>query len=119
MAVTDGLPGVEVAILVNGTALKEYNEDDSGDKSKTTSCYIEATSQQTFAISVKLLPNYVFKGQALAVYNYVDGNLTCSKVFKPSGKRELLNEGPAESQLDKDLRYCFASVQMSEFCEKI
>lgn len=61
MAVFQGLPGVEVTVLINGVRVREYQDDDIDAKSdelsqyqasKTISKYIESLTGEEFSIEV-------------------------------------------------------------------
>lgn len=62
MAIFPDVAGVEVTVLMNGVAMKEYNDDEevetNGDElsqyqtSKTVSKYIESETDQEFSIEV-------------------------------------------------------------------
>ncbi|TKA79150.1 hypothetical protein B0A49_01332 [Cryomyces minteri] len=51
MAILEDVPGIEVAITVNGNDLKEHEEDDTVNEPKTVTKYIEATSGVNFGSS--------------------------------------------------------------------
>lgn len=97
MAVLTGLPGVVVEILVDGAALKEYETtDDDAEDDRTVTRYIEASSDQTFAVAIRLLPDFHFKDDCFGAEVEADGTRITKKGFhKRSTKRELISEGLA------------------------
>lgn len=55
MAIADSLPGVKIEVIVDGSALKEYEEpdaEDNEDEQGTVTRYIEAESAKVFAVSI-------------------------------------------------------------------
>ena len=74
MAITDVVPGVEVAITVRGNDLKEYRDNELDEEVSTTTRYVEAASGQTFEVRLKVKPNFRFLGDTLAFEILVDGN---------------------------------------------
>ena len=73
MAISDDLPGIEVAITVDEADLKEYRDPDLDEDERTTTRYIEATSGQAFAIRIKVSRKFKFAGDTLAFRIRVDG----------------------------------------------
>ncbi|KAG9638363.1 hypothetical protein KCU64_g13835, partial [Aureobasidium melanogenum] len=66
MAVLDGLPGVEVAVVADGEDLHEYQDADMEDDEDTVTKYIEAADNTNFAIKIKVTKDAKFKGRALS-----------------------------------------------------
>lgn len=54
MAITDTFPAMVAEILVNGTVIQEYDDDDDNSGSGSTVKYIEAVSGAEFAIRYKI-----------------------------------------------------------------
>ncbi|KAG9587462.1 hypothetical protein KCU77_g9196, partial [Aureobasidium melanogenum] len=74
MAVLDGLPGVEVAVVADGEDLHEYQDADMEDDEDTVTKYIEAVDNTNFAIKIKVTKDAKFKGRALSFRMSVDGS---------------------------------------------
>src|ERR1700712_1287703 len=101
MAVLDDLPGFDVSILVDNTALKEYDDDEevtsaeSGaigehQVSKTISKYIEAMSDKDFQIHLKLLEGHQMNCPTYTTIIRIDGQLVHRPIIsKVSGKASL------------------------------
>jgi hypothetical protein len=63
VAAIEELPAVTVNITVNGIPLQGYdNIKDAGGAERSVTKYVQATSGQSFAVSIKLLPIFKFKG---------------------------------------------------------
>ena len=75
MAVLDTLPGVEVAITVNGGQLQEYTEPDAQDEEGVVTKYIEAQTGVNFAFSVRIPKGFRYKGEILSIRSFVDGSI--------------------------------------------
>ena len=75
MAIGEHLPGVEVAVTVDGNDLKEYADTNSDGADNRTLNYIEATTNQTFAIRMKIGNQFEFAANCLCFYIYIDGTL--------------------------------------------
>ncbi|CAK1363012.1 hypothetical protein CB0940_04852 [Cercospora beticola] len=73
MAINDAVPGVEIAITVDGKSLQEYTEAGFEEEPKTVTRYVEAKSNQNFAISIKTTKGTHMKGDCLCFEVYVDG----------------------------------------------
>ncbi|KAH0159986.1 hypothetical protein KCU67_g6903, partial [Aureobasidium melanogenum] len=73
MAVLDGLPGVEVTVVVDGQDLHEYQDADMEDDEDTVTKYIEAVDNANFAIKIKVSEDVEFKGDCLSFDISVDG----------------------------------------------
>lgn len=73
MAISDDLPGVEVAITVNGQDLREYIDPDLDEDDRTTTRYIEAASGQAFAIQTKVPKGFKFVANSLVFRMHIDG----------------------------------------------
>lgn len=104
MVISSEAPGVEIAVTVGGNDLKEYEDDEaepefessSGDV-ETTVRYIEATSNQTFAIRVRVDKDFDFAANALIFYVSMDGASVASHaVVKQANQRDdysVISEG--------------------------
>ena len=82
MAILDAVPGLEVQVLVDNIALKEYKEplsdDDDGqiDPANTQIFYIEAKKDAVFQVSVNIDPNFTPRLRDIVIRCYIDGNAT-------------------------------------------
>lgn len=83
MAVLDGLPGVEVTIVVDGADLHEYQDTDTVDDRNPVTKYIEAVDNTNFAIKIKVTKDATFEGDALVFYTKVDGTCIFNPVIQP------------------------------------
>lgn len=75
MAILDILPGVEVAITVNGENLQEYTEPDAQEEERVVTKYIEAETGAQFAFKIKVPQGFQFKGDALSIICSADGSM--------------------------------------------
>lgn len=73
MARSEHLPGVEVAITVDGNDLKEYECDEPSSTPRTTTKYVEATTDKCFEVRVKVDRGFKFAGDGLSASVAVDG----------------------------------------------
>ncbi|KAH0153042.1 hypothetical protein KCU67_g9631, partial [Aureobasidium melanogenum] len=73
MAVLDGLPGVEVTVVVDGKDLHEYQDADMEDDEGTITKYIEAVDNANFAIRIKVTKDATFHGNCLSFRVMVEG----------------------------------------------
>lgn len=95
MAITDVLPGVQIQIIVNGTALQEYEDQGSTEGVRTVKRYIEVVSGQRFSVLITLLPHFIFKGDCIRFRIYADGEWADGLVLrrKHSSLRSYRSEG--------------------------
>ncbi|TGO80941.1 hypothetical protein BPOR_1500g00020 [Botrytis porri] len=106
MVVLDKLPGLEVAVRVNGVQVQEYDDDEdveigpgpSGEHqaSRTVSKYIEAIDGAEFSIICTLLPKLKFNAPNLRARVSVDGNYAQGRIITPEdiGRSPCKFEGP-------------------------
>ena len=76
MAISEDLPGVEVAVTVGGNDLQEYRDDTIEEEDRTTTRYVEAKSGQEFAIRMKVKKRFGYAAGAdtLSFRITVDGD---------------------------------------------
>lgn len=92
MAILDDLPGVEVDIIVNGEALKQYEDTELQEDKRTVTRYIEAVAGQVFAVRTTLSPDFKFRGDSLSVQVFADGKkVDC--VCMTEDNKEYSSEG--------------------------
>ncbi|KAI8934335.1 hypothetical protein NX059_009071 [Plenodomus lindquistii] len=73
MAIHPGHPGLKTEVLVNGRALKEYDDDDEGEpKPGTVTKYIEAEADARYSISYHVPPQ-LFESHDISVKLDIDG----------------------------------------------
>lgn len=115
MAISDDLPGVSITIAVNGTPLQEHNPAEvDGEHLRTVTKYVEVTSGQLFAVSIKLLPAFKFKGGCIVFEIYADGDLMSKPMFiKYNSDRSKVAKGRPSGH-DKVEKFRFADVQTGE-----
>ncbi|KAF4626758.1 hypothetical protein G7Y89_g11398 [Cudoniella acicularis] len=98
MAIHELIPGVEVAIIVDGVPLEEYVDDEvdrhSGQfgeqrAARTVSKYIEAVTGKEFSIRVKLDTAYKPDCPSLGFNYFVDGVLASRRLFRNMDKPRL------------------------------
>ena len=112
MAICDDLPGVQVTVTVGGNDLKEYRDAELEEEPRTTTCYIEAASGQTFAVSIAAEDTVKFSDDALCFHVSVDGQMMSGHlIFKHSLQYSVTSEGRKgpDGQLRK---YRFASLEI-------
>lgn len=118
MAVLDILPGVEVAVTVNGLPLKEYTDHDQEEPTNTVTRYIEAVSGTEFAINFKAAQSTVFKGDCLTAKVFMDGHKVSSTLLKQSRCCKRGASGRIDYtriSADKCRKFKFSSLETSEF----
>ncbi|KAK4988697.1 hypothetical protein LTR28_012044 [Elasticomyces elasticus] len=101
MAILANLPGVEVVITVNGRELREYFVTEAQDGPNTTTRYIEASSNQTFAVRCKVPKDFNYKGDCLVFEVFVDGvfaataatHVECTTLNSATGTAEGVSGG--------------------------
>ena len=76
MAILPDFPDVEVAIVVSGTALTEYNDANHMNEPGRITSYVESTSNTSFAVRVTVSSDTQtkMKGDVLAFDIFVDGH---------------------------------------------
>ncbi|KAH0364053.1 hypothetical protein KCU65_g6976, partial [Aureobasidium melanogenum] len=83
MAVLDGLPGVEVTVVVDGDDLHEHQDTDLQDEEDTITKYIEAVDGANFAVKIKVSKDATFKGDQLSFKVLVDGTRISRPLIGP------------------------------------
>ncbi|KAF2480192.1 hypothetical protein BDY17DRAFT_33815 [Neohortaea acidophila] len=73
MAISDDIPGVDVAIVVNGKPLQEHKDSILVEEERTVTRYIEAVSGQSFEVRMTTNRQTRFKGDSLAFTIFMDG----------------------------------------------
>ncbi|KAK5010061.1 hypothetical protein LTR28_012008 [Elasticomyces elasticus] len=113
MAILANLPGVEVAITVNGKRVKEYLAIDMQDGPRTATRYIEASSNQKFAVKCRVLGGFEYKGDCMSFETLVDGvSASCSIISMrntEAGAATLTEKGVCEG--NKLRRFKFSAIE--------
>jgi len=91
MAIFDGLPGIEVAICVDGEALTEYMDADFETElgSTTVSSYIQSETGKEFSIKLIVKDPFELFYPTLGFQIFVDG----VKVREPLLRRGMYEHG--------------------------
>ena len=111
MAISDILPGVKIEIIVNGAALKEYEDDTVNDEERTVTRYVEAASGQVFEVLIEVSPAFKFEGERVRFQIHADGVCVDSPLIAKSAFNVTrLSEG-REVAGGKVKRYRFASLE--------
>lgn len=84
MAVLDGLPGVEVTVVVDRKDLHEYRDSDTVDKEDFVIRYIEVVDGADFAVNIKTSMDFEFKGDVLSSQVSIDGTPICYAIITPT-----------------------------------
>lgn len=79
----EGVPGLEVQIVVAGVPLQEYNSDED-DEVKSVTKYIEATSGANFEIRWSFTSDFKQKGHQILIAVYGDGMGLAAETSRPS-----------------------------------
>jgi hypothetical protein len=85
MAVLPGFPGLEVQIVVNNAACKEYSEPDEEhgeDTSTTVTKYIEAKDGTQFHIRINMLPTFKYCKYDISSTVKVDGQTIAKPLWE-------------------------------------
>ncbi|KAI9762106.1 MAG: hypothetical protein M4579_000586 [Chaenotheca gracillima] len=89
MAVHDSAPGIEVTVESGGTTLQEYpDNDDTTIIPKVKKSYIEAPSDQTFAVKIVTTPEFHFRTHAVVFEVEVDGLISQLSMQREARQRE-------------------------------
>lgn len=113
MAISDSLPGVAIEILVDGRALKEYEDQDAEEdrEQDTVIRYIEAQSGKLFAVSIELLDEFEFDGTCIAFDIYVDGTFVHGPIIREfKDPRSRISEG-RRIDVGKMRKYRFTTLE--------
>ena len=84
MGTSSLLPHLETTITVNNDTLTEHEDPSLPEPERTTTRYVEVTTNTTFTITLKAGKALHFLGNGLAVNIYIDGNLVDGTSWTPS-----------------------------------
>lgn len=90
MAVLPAVPGLEVEIQVTNNALQEYTNMEIEDNDKAAVRYIEATSNQEFAICSRFSPEFAYQNCAISIQYYIDGVKVDTRLVLPQQFKDRL-----------------------------
>ncbi|CAD0109022.1 unnamed protein product, partial [Aureobasidium uvarum] len=88
MAILNGLPGIEITVVVDGKDLHEYQDSDMDDEADTVTRYVEAVDGANFAIKIKATGDNRFKGDYLSFMVEVDGSWIDEPLISAAHVRE-------------------------------
>lgn len=117
MAIGKELPEVEVTVVVDGVALKEYHDHDLDEDDRTITRYIEAASGKNFEVHIKVDKGCNFIGDCLVFAIEVDGKMAdtpiirarrCARAAYSYGSQGLMT---SNTQCRK---YTFASLETGQ-----
>lgn len=130
MAILTELPGVAVDVVtiaemtvrygsivnVVGNRLREYFKDDIVDEPCTATRYIEAETNARFMVRLRVLPNAVFLGDALAFDVSADGLPVCLKFIAKEEVGQWGTQKAVHGQEDDNFvrQLKFAEVETSK-----
>ncbi len=112
MVLCDHMLGLEVEVTTEGTPLKEHEDAEPEKEKRTVTRSIEATFGQEFAVSLKLRPDFVFKGDCIAARVEADCIVLTSAILYFGGEvREVEGIELGDGTIRKAR---FASVEIGE-----
>ena len=112
MVVSEDVPGFQVSVTVDGVALAEYQDQHHQENKRTTTRYVEAKTGQEFAVAMRCLPDFEYKGDCLSASVYADGTFLTSAVMR--WKEETREVHGVESGAPTVKRARFADVEIGE-----
>lgn len=117
MVIADALAGVKVTVVVDDIALQEYENDDDQDSHSMVTRYVEAVSDQGFAVHMFIQPDCKFKGDSISFRILVDGKWAISPIVFAedvySDGLKLVRSGKRESETTVR-RFRFAGLERSK-----
>lgn len=124
MAIIEAVPHVSARVIVNGTPLLEFDDDDDagdGDNNSTANSitkYVEVTSGQSFSIQYRMEPAFIPKHD-FCVTIYIDGKYGDSHVHRATNVVHLTRtfEGNRESTSAGQFlrKFIFSEVTTSKY----
>ncbi|KAF2231263.1 hypothetical protein EV356DRAFT_579371 [Viridothelium virens] len=75
MAIISSVPGIEVAVTVDGSDVKEYTDPDLAEEPNVVTKYIEVSSECEFGLRFLVLRGTHFKKKAMSFNVYVDDTI--------------------------------------------
>lgn len=102
MTINEDVPGVYVAVQINGADVAEYGAPDAGDDAPhpTVTKYIECIDEANFTIRMGVNRAYEwgYRNHALSLQVYVDGHWVIGKLFRnPMGLDQGFVVSPEQS----------------------
>ncbi|GAB1740515.1 hypothetical protein NU219Hw_g5616t1 [Hortaea werneckii] len=92
------LPHFESTITVNNKNLTEHADPSSPEPERTTTRYVEVTTEQTFSITLKAGKDLQFLANGLAINLYIDGNFVDAPTDQARRLGEEIEEGKLKGQ---------------------
>jgi hypothetical protein len=119
MAVLQDVPGVQVQVVVDGKALKEYDDSESNQTSKATSKYVEAVSGRNFEIHTTL-EKHMETDHDVSIRVLVDGSRISGKhiarkKMSPSYLSKIRGDVSRISGVAKQSRLLFSDLETRQY----
>jgi hypothetical protein len=119
MAVIDEVPGLEVRVVVNEQALREYEDPSAKVPSQITERYVEAQDNSTFRIHYSFQPPFP-ADRPVSMIVTIDGNNLDEPVTHPFDLFQATGHSSTgviarvgeNWQVQK---YCFSAIEISEY----
>ncbi|KAI6856328.1 hypothetical protein KC343_g17826 [Hortaea werneckii] len=116
MGTSSLLPHLETTITVNNDTLTEHEDPSLPEPERTTTRYVEVTTNTTFTITLKAGKALHFLGNGLAVNIYIDGNLVDALLIKredveTSVMGQTYSSEGIHSAVDEVQRFRFADLR--------
>ncbi|KAF2766413.1 hypothetical protein EJ03DRAFT_377022 [Teratosphaeria nubilosa] len=114
MAISPGMPGVEVTVVVDGAPLKEHVDAELEEEDRTVTRYIEATSGKKFEIQIAGRTGVRFFDDCIVIDVFVDGQLADNPLvrkreYKLHGLRETVKGAAISARAMKE--FSFSSLE--------
>ena len=98
MAIHSDHPGVKVEVVVDGQALREYEDPSDISEAHTVARYIEAITGASFWVKVDIEAHVL--SRAVGVRMTIDGKPARDRVYKPSNKARTINLQKIREKID-------------------
>ncbi|KAL9095712.1 MAG: hypothetical protein Q9165_002144 [Trypethelium subeluteriae] len=89
MAILASVPGIEVAVTVDGNDVKEYTDPNLDEEPNVVTKYIEVSSESEFGLRYLVRRGTHFKKDAMSFNTYVDGQQATGPLIS---KKKTVNE---------------------------
>jgi hypothetical protein len=147
MAIQDDIPGLEVAVCIDGKPLEEYDNDEEEQAkpglpsevfqyqaARTVTKYIESVSDQEFAIQLTLGPPFKMDYACLKARIHVDGREVDSLLIQKSRNLDFFSRDCVATKFQRKIkgiivnapgnagrellkRFKFAKIKTSKCCD--
>ncbi|KAI7334813.1 hypothetical protein KC315_g3584 [Hortaea werneckii] len=108
------LSHLETAITVNNENLTEHEDPSLPESERTTTRYVEVTTDTTFTITLKAGKDLEFLGDGLAVNIYTDGNLVDALLIK---REDVETSVMGQTYCSEGLHSAVDEVQRFQFAD--